>query len=620
MNEKKCQQPASYKMNGRWFLFVPLMVLLGIIPLIVRLVKVDVPNKQVLYLTNSNMDLFSQAKSTFIFLISGIILLLAFLAYNKAYIKKGGTATIYYISLAISAVMTLLATFLSHYPHIAKWGIPTRAEGGVMLLVYMLLLLYAFNIFRETKDYRYIIAPLIFLIVIQSILGYYQYKGEDLLMTEWGKKIIIPDYYAEDRANLQPLYKDKNIYGTLFHYNYVGSFAAMMVPLFGVLTWFLRDYKWKILCAVGSLGSLFLLFGSTARSGLIGVGLSLGIALILLSRYFIRHWKWIALGGLSLSVILVGLNVATNGSIYSRIPNLVEDMKQFIQPDDQVEDYKASLPISNIAQTSDAVALTIKDHQLYIGEKDGRLRFADEEGKQVPYVFMDFGNENSNYFTEDSRFKDFRFTQEIIDGGLCSRIIYKDIQVATLTIGEGVRFADHFTKQPIAFEEPATFGFEGKEKLGSARGYIWSRSLPLLKDTLFIGTGPDTFGFYFPQNDVLGKWYAYGTPSIIVDKPHNLYLQIGIQQGGIALVAFFVLIATYVVESIKLYGLKKEYNQQQVVGLALTLGIVGYLGAGMFNDSVVSVAPIFWVLLGCGMATNYIVKQQQQQPLTDEIQ
>ena len=42
------------------------------------------------------------------------------------------------------------------------------------------------------------------------------------------------------------------------------------------------------------------------------------------------------------------------------------------------------------------------------------------------------------------------------------------------------------------------------------------------------------------------------------------------------------------------------------MGISVMLGIVGYLAAGMFNDSVVSVAPIFWILLGVGAALNTI--------------
>ena len=112
---------------------------------------------------------------------------------------------------------------------------------------------------------------------------------------------------------------------------------------------------------------------------------------------------------------------------------------------------------------------------------------------------------------------------------------------------------------------------------------------------------------------MLGKLYAYDSSREIVDKPHNLYLQIGIQEGGIALAAFLVMMLAYVIDSFRLYALRKEYNPQQIVGVSLALAIIGYLGAGFFNDSIVSIAPIFWILFGFGVAANHLNKKQQNE-------
>jgi hypothetical protein len=87
-------------------------------------------------------------------------------------------------------------------------------------------------------------------------------------------------------------------------------------------------------------------------------------------------------------------------------------------------------------------------------------------------------------------------------------------------------------------------------------------------------------------------------------------LQIGINQGIIVLIAFLVLVSAYIIESLKLYGLKRDYQNGQIIGIAVMLSVIGYLGAGLFNDSVVSVAPIFWILLGAGIAINYLNKHQ----------
>ena len=191
-----------------------------------------------------------------------------------------------------------------------------------------------------------------------------------------------------------------------------------------------------------------------------------------------------------------------------------------------------------------------------------------------------------------------------------------------LVNGKKIEMIDYRTTDPIIPENAEHIGFEGKEKVGSSRGYIWSRTLPLLKNCLIKGYGADTFTYEFPQNDVLAKYYAYSDYNegfyITVDKPHNMYLQMFYSNGLIALVAFLGIAVFYLVDCFRLYALRKSYRREQIMGTAVMLGIVGYLAAGIFNDSVVSVAPMFWVLLGTGAALNTINRRMDRNVQLDE--
>lgn len=135
------------------------------------------------------------------------------------------------------------------------------------------------------------------------------------------------------------------------------------------------------------------------------------------------------------------------------------------------------------------------------------------------------------------------------------------------------------------------------------RGYIWGRTIPLMPEHLLIGAGPDCFLFVFPQDDVLGKLYAYGTGNIVVDKPHNLYLQIFINEGGVALLAFLGICAVYLWDCVRLYG-KNPRTAGAFRGIGVALGVIGYLFAGLFNDSTVMTSAVFWILLGIGVGMN----------------
>ncbi|MBR1736993.1 MAG: O-antigen ligase family protein, partial [Firmicutes bacterium] len=138
------------------------------------------------------------------------------------------------------------------------------------------------------------------------------------------------------------------------------------------------------------------------------------------------------------------------------------------------------------------------------------------------------------------------------------------------------------------------------ELLGTGRGYIWSRSIPVALDNIIIGAGPDTFALEFPQNDIIGKTRYFGNPYVMIDKPHSIYLQMAIQTGILSLIVFLGIIVLYCISTVKAVTKKENI----AYSLAFFCGATAYLISGLSTDSVVSVAPIFWVMLGCGFAVN----------------
>lgn len=167
---------------------------------------------------------------------------------------------------------------------------------------------------------------------------------------------------------------------------------------------------------------------------------------------------------------------------------------------------------------------------------------------------------------------------------------------------------------PTDISIPESIGFKGYEKWASQRGYIWSRSLPLLKDTLFLGHGPDTFAIFFPQTEYNAKLKFFGTPYIMVDKPHNMYIQIAINTGVISLIAFLVFILWFIINSFKLYFKPQCINTYYIAGVSCTTAVVGYLVAGLANDSIIGVSAVFWILLGLGIACNRLYSKSLAVP------
>ena len=50
----------------------------------------------------------------------------------------------------------------------------------------------------------------------------------------------------------------------------------------------------------------------------------------------------------------------------------------------------------------------------------------------------------------------------------------------------------------------------------------------------------------------------------------------------------------------------------EIFGIGIMLGTFGYLVTGLANDSTVAVAPVYWCLLGVGMAVNRYNRRNSQ--------
>lgn len=70
------------------------------------------------------------------------------------------------------------------------------------------------------------------------------------------------------------------------------------------------------------------------------------------------------------------------------------------------------------------------------------------------------------------------------------------------------------------------------------------------------------------------------------------------------------LFAAYIISSLKQY-IRSDFNSfKDIFGICILAGVIGYCVAGIFTDSVVSVAPVFWALLGLGIAVNRLAKKE----------
>ncbi len=594
-------------------IFVPLIIVLGIIPLIVQMNLVTLPaDVRTFWTQDYAADFFSYYKSRAL-MLTAIYMLCVFGYYKTqgmhAQLSQNRSFYLYFAAAAVFSLFAVLSTVLSHHRQIALWGGPERCEGLIMVLVYLLVMFYAMWAYTHKPEFRFILLPLGVLTFLTGILGVFQFFGHDFFSTSFGQSLIIPEAYRS-QGELKMMFEHGKIYGTMYHYNYIGSFGAMMVPLFLVLALFLQNRKTKLFCGAAAVVALFVLLGSTSRAGIVGLALVVLCFVIFFGRKLLEHSK-ITVGCIAVLLLFVFVvNLATGGLALARIPSLLQDAKALVSSSDV--DYRDQIPVRHIDLQQDSVTFAFQDDTLTIQKNSNNQPvFTTGDGETVIGPAQ-----NSEVAVGPYRVELQYDTSKEPKTPYLGLYLGDSIQFILGLHDEGFAFVDS-RLNPIQYVEAPSIGFSGKEKLGSARGYIWSRSLPVLLERPLVGYGADTFFAEFPQGDLLAKLYAYDTTQMIVDKPHNLYLQIGFSHGLIALAAFLVMMAAYLVDSFRLYALRSTYSDQQAIGAAVALAVIGYLGAGFFNDSIVSVAPIFWVLFGIGVAVNQQNRTKEQKSQTE---
>ena len=595
--------------NYNWYLLLPLMFLLTVVPLIVYLKVVPLTGASFDFWTGQkeNLDFFSYYKMVWI-LISSILavgvlaLIVTFYGFDRIRLS------FYYIPIAVYAFFVILSTEFSQYTDISLTGFTDRYEGMYVLLAYMAILFVTINLVNKEEHIKVLLGALFTGATIIGLIGVFQYIGYDFFKSAFGKSLILPAAFKQMANNLQFQFGKNVIYSTLYHLNYVGSYMAMLFPLTFTLFVLTKKGWFKGLFALLALLMAVNWLGSTSRAGMFGGSIAIVILMIMINKVIFRDWKYFLSGFVIIGLLVFGLNYMSNGYLGSRIGSLLNNAVDITQSTGK-DDSRANSLLQGLDIKGNQATLVTPTETLKFEVNGDQITFKDKADQPIG---MKFEQSTGKIDLQDDRYKDYKILSgefnkmkalQLEKGILKINFSLVNNQVALLNSkGQAVKI------QPVE-----KWGFEGKELLGSSRGYIWSRSIPLLKHTLFVGYGPDTFAIYFPQNDFMGKFHAYyGDMWQVVDKPHNLYLQVGLNTGIISLLALLSLFIAYFVRSAKLY-IRNDYSDfVSRAGVAIFVAVCGYLGAAFFNDSVVSVAPVFWVLLGLGISINYMLEQQNK--------
>jgi len=541
----------------------------------------DIPNVAI-NSSSQSWDLFSYAKSSAIFAITvyAALTMTYLLVVGSIKIKK----TIIYIPMLIYSAGVIASYVMSDYKLLAMGGSVNRFEGTRTIICYMFMLFYTINVVDELRDALIIVSSVLISAFLCCLIGITQLLGHDILLSDVAKHVMA----VSDNCQLSAVFSKGQVYQTVANMNYVGMYLALIVPVLMYSLYFLEKNKGKqVLLTIGidqrkysviTLSFILLLvmiglnvYGAQSIGGVIGMAASLAILLILLLE---KGWQKI-LVAIMCSFALIGMLIYVYASGTDNHNNTGHRQIEYIQTG------------------IDCVNMSIDGNELSIryNRASDNYELRDGDGNAVDVVCFD--GEEGTYRVNDIRYV-IRITPfNDVNGEACIYVEVMDNEWESFGFTfyeDGARYLNPYG-QEIPLERVESFGFKNHLSAGSGRGYIWSRTVPLLKGRILIGSGADTFLAVFPQDDYAGK-YTSGTPlNIVFDKPHSIYLNMAVGTGVLSLVAFLAMVGIILRKAFR----RSDDNKYIKV---IAAGIVGFLVAGIFNDSSVCTMPMFYGLLG----------------------
>lgn len=549
-------------------------------------------------------DFFLLYKSKFLTICAGIMLIVLL---DDYFIKgRRGASIKKWIPLFAYELLAVISACASHYKTYSLHGMMEHFETIWVLLGYGILAYYAYSVIRDERDFQIIMAVLTVLYCVQVLIGLFQLAGLDLLQTETAGKLLLSGSGVPPEQLLFNFSREEyqRVYGTFYNPNYAGIYYTMMLPVVFAYLHGLQK-KGRILMLFLMAAGVLCIIGTGSKSAaatLMALIVIWGVSESIYNRR--KVWGMCFVFLFVLSLFFCYDKVSGNGAL-----------KRFVEG------------FSPSGHDSALQKITVEDTHVNMLFHDRDISFFYEEnGAALSPVFLD-ADGNAMAYTSDEQTQTCTLLGKEFAG--LTFQCYRKNQIPYIVMeynGIKWRFTDYTESgsyqyitvwgKPDSIEQAKSVLFTGKEELFTNRGYIWGRTIPLLKNYLFLGSGPDSFLLVFPQNDYVARAnLGYGFFTEILTKPHSMYLQIALQTGVLSAVCYFMLLIGYVVEGFGMYcgKCRKKGGSCHLsadLGLYLLLAVSAYALMGITNDSMLVSAPYFWILLGMGMKWNHLWKSE----------
>lgn len=581
---------------------LPLIAILSIIPLIVNLYQYRTGFEQYCHIQAPDIayDFFLHTKMICLYIaVLGICFMILYRTFCK---KEALFWNPVLLPLFLYALLCLLSAFTSIQKDFSFFGSYDQFESVWILFGYPLILYYAAITITSKKAVLALIPFFNTGVALISLLGLLQAFGLDPYYFIPFQKLFVRD--PQLIGKLIPSFKTGQVYLSLYNPNYVGFYVILILPILFSLFFHTGKSSAKTGYALLILSQCIILFASRSRAGFLVFCFLILMALLFFRTHLAKYKQPILILCIMTVLSFFVINLLNKNIILKRLSTMF-----------RIE--KTSYDLESIVTGKD-VSITYKGSCIHF-RMDAKSHFSltDDDKKQISYTPAT--NDTPNLIT-DKRFP-FSFGIAASDtfhgffvkipaaSGTKTRTWFftnqmKKNDASYYVRGENDTKLFHLTKK-----ETGSSFLETHSALANMRGFIWARTLPLLKKYFLLGSGPDTFVLAFPNDDLVGLFNS-GHDHQIITKPHCLYLQIAAQTGLPSLVAFLCFFLWYLTDSIRCCRMPEQYGLLPKLRIAIIFSITGYLLLGLTNDSCIAVSPIFYALAGIGLGLNRTLKHR----------
>ncbi len=603
--------------------FIPIILVLGYLPILMRTISFDTHFEDYdwAYAGNATqVDVFLKVKAIFFIIITVLMLFIMLIWYfngNRKYFARLKSLPFYLIGGAL--VFVIISGIFAENKSLLLAGSFENFESIFVTIGYFVAFVYAFVVFTRSdniyRDFRFVYRASIPGFLIVAVIGFFQTLGLDVFKTDFGKFLFVSSEYRQANAEISV---GSGEYTTLHNIDYVSTFFAMWTFIFLILLTMSGDIKDKIVRAALCLLAVYDMFMAKSDGGRLGF-VAAAILLVIL----------VASGNKKRLAIVIGAIVVVIATVL-----IVPQTRNYI--------------VQGIGATDKDTASSYFIH--HITPKDDGVYF-DMDGKEYSVSYYYEGpstNSKLNVKLKDANGNPIEGTYVAASGDNPQRYDYpasatpkgtKILATAYQPVGSeevirGIQIEAGSTKKSFMVSDEVddsgdyyflnVYGNFVKDDgtdiananvfpagLFSSRGTIWNKTLPILKNYLFIGCGSGLFITAFPQNNYIDR--LNGSTNYDV-KPHDLYLQYWVEQGLpflLIMLAFFVL---YYITTIRSFVKREEGSADtntRRISLACMLAVTVFLVAGIPGDSMIVHSPTFWTFLGIGLAAGWSTSKKK---------